>query len=101
MDLKKLMEKKRMSLQQHPHGISIKNISEIVDKDNSNSESDPYRRVLVIPYGIIDTNVTYLKEMYGVTIADGIDDTYVSNDASFSKFISTLNTLKQTLIVAG
>ena len=39
--------------------------------------------------------------MYGATIADGIDDTYVSNDASFSKFVSTLNTLKPTLIVAG
>ena len=95
MDLKKLMEKRLMALQQHPHGVSISNIPDVIDS----KECD--RRVLVIPSGIGSTNINHFKEMCGVYVAQGIDKDYVSDNASFTNFVKTLETLKPTLIVAG
>ena len=48
-----------------------------------------------------ETNMNHFKTMSGVTIADGIDKTYVSNNESFKKFVNTIETIKPTLIVAG
>lgn len=97
MNLENLMKKRVMLLQQHLHGISISNIPDMIDKNQKECD----RRVLVIPSGIGSTNVNHFKEMCGITIAEGIDSDYVSNDTSFTKFVGTIETLRPTLIVAG
>ena len=95
MDLRRLLEKRMMTSQDHPQGVSLCNISEYL-KNNSNTN-----KILIIPSGMGETNINHFKTMNGVTIADGIDKTYVSNDSSFIKFVNTIETIKPTLIVAG
>ena len=99
--LKKLMEKRMMSSQDHPPGIAISNISDILRKNTNTNKTQHDRKILIIPSGMGETNMNHFKTMSGVTIADGIDKTYVSNDESFKKFVNTIETIKPTLIVAG
>ena len=100
--LKKLMEKQMMSYQDHPPGIAISNLPSEILKNNTNTNKNQHdRKILIIPSGMGETNINHFKTMSGVTIADGIDKTYVSNDESFKKFVNTIESIKPTLIVAG
>ena len=96
------MEKQMMSSQDHPKGIAISNLPSEILKNNTNTNKNQHgRKILIIPSGMGETNLNNFKTMSGVTIATGIDKTYVSNDESFTKFVNTIETIKPTLIVAG
>ena len=100
--LKKLIEKQLMSSQDHPKGIAISNLPSEILKNNTNTNKNQHdRKILIIPSGMGETSMNHFKTMSGVTIADGIDKTYMSNDSSFKKFVNTIETIKPTLIVAG
>lgn len=96
--LNNLMANRVMAQQVHPAGIPISSVSDLIHKGRNDRSPS---QVLVIPSGIGSTNITHLREIPGVTIAEGIDTHYVSNDSSFNKFVATVETVRPTLIVAG
>lgn len=96
--LNNLMAKKAMAQQAHSSGVCISSLPG--PHTDENDRSSLYK-VLVIPTGMSTTNLGHLREIPGVTIADGISRDYAANDASFAKFAATVETLRPTVIVAG
>jgi hypothetical protein len=104
VDLKKLenlMANKVMAGKVHHTGIAIEDLSNMLT-NNQKKEIEPQKmKIVIIPSGISKENLDRFRTMSGVNIANGIDNTYVSNDESFTKFVHTIETIKPTLIVAG
>ena len=93
--LSQMIAKKAMAQQDPPRGVSISNVPSYL-KHNDRSVT-----ALVIPSGIGAVNLEHLRNIPGIAIAKGIDKHYVSNDESFKKFVSTVETIRPTLIIAG
>ena len=91
--LNNLLQQKIMAAQNNPKGIAISSIPDVPSPKNKN--------IVVIPPGIGKQNLDHFKTMKNVTIAEGIDNDYVNNKASISKFHNTLETIKPTMIIAG
>lgn len=91
--LNNLLQQRIMAAQNDFKGIAISSIPDAPSPNNKN--------IVVIPPGIGKQNLDHFKTMKNVTIAEGIDNDYVNNKASVSKFHNTLETIKPTMIIAG
>lgn len=86
----------------HAHGIDIHDIR---DKINTNLKSNSI--ILIIPPGIGTVNMRHFVNMkkdestYSIHFTDGIHDTDVDDDQSFTSLLDTITRVKPTLIVAG
>lgn len=97
--LSQMIAKKAMAQQDHPRGVSISNVTSLLKQYKTNNDRSVV--ALVIPSGIGSVNLEHFQNIPGVTIAKGIDKHYVSNDESYIKFVSTVETIRPTLIIAG
>ena len=91
--LNNLLQQRIIAAQNNLKGIAISSIPDVPSPNNKN--------IVVIPPGIGKQNLDHFKTMKNVTIAEGIDNDYVNNKTSVSKFHNTLETIKPTMIIAG
>jgi hypothetical protein len=107
--LERMLKQQQMSQVNHPHGISINTLqknkknsnSKSKSKSNSNSNSNLGPNILIIPPGIGKVNMLHFQNIKGVSIAHGVNNIYVNDNASFISFEHTIHTLKPDVIVAG
>jgi len=90
--LERMLKQQQMSQQNHPKGISISNLGFTHSKPKS---------LLIIPPGMGKVNMSHFQDMKGVSIANGINNTYVNDNSSFQSFEHTMTTLKPDVLVAG